>query len=565
MRSKFWAIALSSILIVVWVIPPAKAQIPFPFLPNLQFPSASSNDSDNKVEIVSGWILLDGRRLFQIAAPKSNFSERSQYIQQNLDQISQDYFQRSSTDLTVQVGWPELGESKPQIPVKVDGTNVGGTKPQIPVIYVNGRYLMTITDQDAKLRQQDPSTWAPELSKMLEQDLKRAYQERQPPQLVRQGGIAAGTGLTMILISLGLYRWQCRLRAQSLQPIYSASPAAQPLASQLNQQQHRNLKEVQRRLFQLAQAVVWGGGTVIILSLFPYTRPLLAWSFIALQRPLRVCIVVLGTYVSSRLSYALIDRFTSALISGVFLTPETSQRLQLRVSTISGVAKSIATITYVAVGILVALIILGIDIGPLLAGAGLIGVAVSVASQNLIKDAINGFLIITEDQYGLGDVIMVGTVGGLVEKLNLRITQVRDAEGRLITIPNSEIKIVANLSSRWSRADLNIPVAYNADIDQALKLIDTVVLEMSREPKWREQILEHEVLGVENFADRGLTIRVWIKTQPLKQWDVAREYRRRLKVAFDRAGIAIPLPEQIILVNDAHSPKSQSDSKGNSL
>ncbi|MFM6022510.1 MAG: mechanosensitive ion channel family protein, partial [Dolichospermum sp.] len=108
---------------------------------------------------------------------------------------------------------------------------------------------------------------------------------------------------------------------------------------------------------------------------------------------------------------------------------------------------------WVGVGSLLALTSLGINIVPLLASAGLLGVALSLPSQNLIKDAINGFLIIFEDQYALGDMITVGNVGGLVEKLNLRMTQVRDSEGRLITIPNSEVKIVANLSSRWSRAD----------------------------------------------------------------------------------------------------------------
>lgn len=224
----------------------------------------------------------------------------------------------------------------------------------------------------------------------------------------------------------------------------------------------------------------------------------------------------MGTYVIVRFTYAIIDHFTSTIISGgALLTPETSERLQLRISTFSGVTKSITTIIWVGTGILMSLIALGINIVPLLAGAGLVGVAVSLASQNLIKDAINGFLIILEDQYALGDMITVGTVGGLVEKLNLRMTQVRDAEGRLITIPNSEVKIVANLSSHWSRADLTIPVSYQSDIDQALKLIEDVALEMNQDPQWQHQILEQpNVLGVENFSDRGLMIRILIKPNP---------------------------------------------------
>jgi small conductance mechanosensitive channel len=228
------------------------------------------------------------------------------------------------------------------------------------------------------------------------------------------------------------------------------------------------------------------------------------------------------------------------------------------------VTKSIATFALLIVGTLLTLTVLGIDVIPLLAGASLVGVALSLASQSLIKDAINGFLIILEDQYALGDVIAVGEVGGLVENLNLRMTQVRDAEGRLITIPNSEIKIVANLSSRWSRADLNIPIGYQTNIDKALKLIEDVALKMDLDPLWQEQIVETpKVLGVDNFGDRGLIVRVWIKTQPLKQWDVAREFRRRLKIAFDKAGVSIPLPQQAIWVNDAELLKSQFDNKVN--
>jgi small conductance mechanosensitive channel len=215
------------------------------------------------------------------------------------------------------------------------------------------------------------------------------------------------------------------------------------------------------------------------------------------------------------------------------------------------VTKSITTIIWVAAGSLLALTSLGINIVPLLASAGLLGVALSLPSQNLIKDAINGFLIIFEDQYALGDMITVGTVGGLVEKLNLRMTQVRDSEGRLITIPNSEVKIVANLSSRWSRADLTIPVSYQANVDQALTLIEDVGLDMTQDPEWQDQILEKpNVLGIDNFSDRGIMIRILIKTQPLKQWAVAREYRRRLKITLDAAGINIPVPQQANWVNE---------------
>ncbi|MBC1221317.1 mechanosensitive ion channel family protein [Nostoc sp. UCD121] len=537
MRFQFLAIA-SSMAIAVVSVPKATAQIPF--LPQLQAPSSVSSDSNNR--LVTGWIYLDGRRLFQIAASRANFPERSEDIQKKLEKIAQNYFQSPPTT-AVNVNIPKVN--------------------QLPVIYVNGQYLMTITSEDAGLREVDTWTSANQIAESLQEDLQQAKQERQTQFLINQGKIAAGTGLAMIIMSWGIYSWQRRSKKDSAQSIASQplrwplnspiSPVAtQPITTQLNQQQHRHIQEVKRRLFQLTQAGIWGGGSFFILGLFPYTRPFQLGILTAAQFPLRLGVVFLVTYVAIRLIYALIDRFTTTLISsGALLTPESSERLQLRVSTFSGVTKSIATGICVGVGFLLALVSLGIDIVPLLAGASLVGVAVSLASQNLIKDAINGFLIILEDQYALGDVINVGNVGGLVENLNLRMTQLRDSEGRLITIPNSEIKIVANLSSRWSRADLTVPIAYQADTEHALKLIETVAFEMNQEMQWQRQILEPpQVLGIDQFGDRGLIIRVWFKTQPLKQWDVAREFRRRLKVALDKAGISISVPQQAIWVND---------------
>lgn len=547
MRFQFLAIA-SSMAIAVVSMPKATAQIPF--LPQLQAPSSVSNDSDNR--IVSGWIYLDGRRFFQIAASKTNFPERSEDIQNKLEKISQKYFQ-----------------SPAKTAVKVEVRKVN----ELPVVYVNDQYLMTITSEDARLRQVDMSTSANLMADALKEDLQQAKQERQTESLIDQGKIAAATGLAMIVISWGVYSWQQRSRKDSTYSVPQPQrelfnppiPAVQPITTQLKQRQHQHIQEAKRRLFQLSQAGIWGGGSFFILGLFPYTRAFQVVILTAAQFPLRLGVVFLITYVTIRLSYALIDRFASTLISSsAFLTPESSERLQLRVSTFSGVTKSIATFICVGVGILLALVSLGIDIVPLLAGASLVGVAVSLASQSLIKDAINGFLIILEDQYALGDVINVGNVEGLVENLNLRITQLRDSEGRLITIPNSEIKVVANLSSRWSRADLTIPIAYQADIEKALKLIESIGFEMDKDPQWQRQILETpQVLGIDQFGDRGLIIRVWIKTQPLKQWDVAREFRRRLKVALDQAGISISVPQQAIWVNDDQLLNFQGNGKAN--
>lgn len=530
---RFWMIAVS-IAIAISINSPSFAQLPtLPIpLPNL----SQLNDSLDS-QVITTSIRLDGRRLFQIAAPRANIEQRKSDIQQRLFNISQNYFQSPSNQLRVEVR----------------------KENNLPVIYVNNQLLSTITDLDAQIQREDAFKLAIRLSESLEQSLRRAKLERQPQFLRHQAAIAVGVFFAVVIVSWIIRHWFWQLNLKSI----PTTPSSNPVTTQLTKQRQRNLKEVQQRLFQLAQTLTWGSGTLIILSLFPYTRIVQFLIFNALKVPFTLAIVGLGTYVIIRFSYALIDQFTAAFAINTLLTPEDSIRLLVRVSTISSVTKSIATLSALVIGIIFALITLNVNVAPLLAGAGLIGVAVSLASQNLIKDAINGFLIIVEDQYALGDIIVVGNFSGLVEKLNLRITQLRDSEGRLITIPNSEIKIVANLSSRWSRADLNIPVAYDADINQVLALIESVGREMEEEIKWQEQILETpQVLGVENFGDRGLIIRVWIKTQPLKQWDVAREYRRRLKIAFDKAGIPIPFPQQAIWLNGSQPLKAPDDKQG---
>ncbi|NJO58035.1 MAG: mechanosensitive ion channel [Richelia sp. RM2_1_2] len=533
MRYRFMIIALCSILITVGVSSEVgMAQIPF--LPQLQLQSPSWDIGDSENQVINGWVYLDGRRLFQITASRATIQERLRDINQNIAAISQNYFRSNDDKLNVEVR----------------------TRNELPVIYVNDQYLLTVTPEDAKLRQLEPQILAENLQRDIEESLRQGKVERQPEFLINQSKIAVAIAGGMMLMSWGVKRFSRRSKRNfMLKPPPPDTRVDKPITTQLSHQQNRHILEVKRRVFQLIQAAIWTGGTLLILSLFPYTRPIEAAIITFLRIPLRLGIVGVATYVAIRLIYILIDRFTSAFVqSSTLLTPETSVRLQLRVSTFSGVSKSIAALILLTIGILVALTALGIDIIPLLAGASLVGVALSLASQSLIKDAINGFLIIVEDQYALGDVITVGDVGGLVENLNLRITQLRDAEGRLITIPNSEIKIVANLSSRWSRADLTIPIAYQADIDQALELIETVGLEMDRDARWDNQIIEPpEVLGIDNFGDRGLMIRVWIKTQPLKQWDVAREFRRRLKVAFDKAGISIPVLQQSVWLNSANN------------
>ena len=296
------------------------------------------------------------------------------------------------------------------------------------------------------------------------------------------------------------------------------------------------------------------------MDLYPQTR-IIPFLLIAILRiPVRIGLVALVVYFVVRLTYLLIAKLSTAAIKSQPDDLKINQRGKLRINTITRILRSAVTIIWVTVGILAAFWINGVNLAPLLTGAGIFGLGLSLASQNLIKDAINGLIIMWDDRYAVGDIVDIGSVSGMVENINLRITQLRDAEGRLITVPNSAVEIVSNRSSQWSRADIQIPVAYQTNIDQALGVIHQVAQEITQDSLWQERIWEFpNILGVEQFSDRGILIRVWIKTEPLQQWDVAREFRRRLKIAFDQAGIPIPLPQQQIMFDQKTKPGRDSD------
>lgn len=197
----------------------------------------------------------------------------------------------------------------------------------------------------------------------------------------------------------------------------------------------------------------------------------------------------LATYGSVWLSSLLLDGLFAALRQEQWQNAPT-YRLSKRLSTFAGVSKGVTATTLVLLGSLVGLASVGVNIGPLVASLGFIGLGISLAAQDLIKDVINGLLILLEDQFAEGDVIVVDGRGGLVEHMDLRLTQLRNTEGSLISIPNSAIRVVENLSNGWSRVDLGIVIAYENDLEQAIRITEQVALQMYREPAWRDKILE---------------------------------------------------------------------------
>jgi small conductance mechanosensitive channel len=207
-----------------------------------------------------------------------------------------------------------------------------------------------------------------------------------------------------------------------------------------------------------------------------------------------------------------------------------------------------ALLTVIAfVAVLMILGELGIQLGPLLATAGVGAVALGFGAQSLVKDVISGFFIILENQYRIGDAIDVAGVSGLVESVSLRKTVLRDLEGRVHTIPNGEIKMVTNLSKEWSRAVVDIGISYREDIDQIITVLSGIGKELADEEPYKSAILEPmQILGVEQFKESEIIIRMIVKTVPLKQWEVSRELRRRIKNRFDEKGIQIPFPHRVL-------------------
>jgi small-conductance mechanosensitive channel len=253
-----------------------------------------------------------------------------------------------------------------------------------------------------------------------------------------------------------------------------------------------------------------------------------------LARPLKILLVVVLAVLVHRLVRRALRRFTSRLTSG----PMAGLRAASRAKTISDVLGSVAAAIIGGVAFLTILGEIGINLGPLLAGAGVAGVAFGFGAQSLVKDFLSGLFMLIEDQYGVGDSVDVGTASGVVEAVTLRTTRLRDTDGVVWHIPNGEIRKVGNKSQQWGRATVDIDVASDADLERARDVIASAALALAQDDAWSARIVEDpEVWGVERLAPDIVTLRLVVKTVPGEPANVTREIRRRIKSALDAAGI----------------------------
>ncbi len=234
--------------------------------------------------------------------------------------------------------------------------------------------------------------------------------------------------------------------------------------------------------------------------------------------------------------------------AGTGATPTRAEQEQ-RADTIATVLVRAIDVVVIVLASLLVLDEAGFSVAPLLAGAGVAGIAIGFGAQSLVRDFLSGFFIVLENQYTKGDVVNVAGLGGVVEEMNLRRTLLRDLDGTLHSVPNGEIRVASNLTRGWSRVNLDVSVAYETDLAHARSVIDRVGRELAVDPDLGPLIIEPpKTLRVEELGDSGIALKVLATTRPMKQWEVTGALRERLKRAFDAEGIEIPYPHQVIVV-----------------
>lgn len=430
------------------------------------------------------------------------------------------------------------------------------------------RAIMLVTDEDAEYNGYSVDIWANKLAEIVEKTLLEGYEQRQPIYLYK----ASLWSLGIILVSAGLSFVVCLLQKHlfkqkailidvkqkldlnldtsnnnSLNPDLQ-SQTAQIHEKQQNLQSKRDTNEYKQLFLKLTIILIWSFSVWKITDLFPKTRFFSVWLS---RSPLFLLFIIICVSLAIRVSTLFIDYLVNTFRDNHSSNSMISHRRELRFSTYSIVLKGVSKVIWITLGLIAILDTLEIPVAPVIAGLGIIGLALSFGSQNLIRDVLHGIFILFEDHYAVGDYITVGTTSGYVEYMNLRITQIRGKEGRLTTLQNGSINEIHNQTKDWARVDLTPTISYESDINIALDIMKKTIEEMSNEIEWKTSIVTPIVaLGVNNFTDYGVELIIKIKTRPNSQWAVAREFRRRLKYAFDQHEIQFGRFRQAILISD---------------
>ena len=555
------------LLLTVTGVGPGWGLAQFPSLPSISAPASLPARVQRIGNLEITGINLDGKTLFNVAslavfdrtAPATVPVEtRAMQIEANLKRLVPGTLSEQ----------PPLDPETLQVIIEtIEG---------YPVLFAQDdaspepRVLLTATDADAQYYSLSQEKVAEEWQKILQTELRQAIELRQPEarrqQIIRVLKMLMGVALLSVLLGAGWAYIGKREKVLTLRKSSESTliqtqtlpsiefPEDEPglrllegLKAHLGLRRRLQIVRFSRWLLFWSLAFVWASGLAYSFYSFPQTREF-ARNFVVIPALLLLAWFLIG--LVNRVIDLTIERFMQNLAEDQSLTPSNLQR----VTTITKVIKGLKMVLVYAIGVVWVMQWLNLIPGSLLAVGTVIALVVSFAAQSLVRDLVNGFMILLEDQFRIGDFVRVGAnaglqeVSGLVENLNLRITQIRSTEGNLITFANSSIVQVENMSRNWARADFFIEVAYETNVNQALATIRNTADQLAQDPQWSSLIFDtHELLGVEHLSHTGIMIRLWIKTAPLEQWNVARELRRRLKIAFDQSESRIGVPQQIWL------------------
>ncbi|HCE55453.1 MAG: mechanosensitive ion channel family protein [Lutibacter sp.] len=276
-----------------------------------------------------------------------------------------------------------------------------------------------------------------------------------------------------------------------------------------------------------------------------WTEILIPW---LLSSGIRIIAIIIVALIINKIIKRGIDKIVRiSVVSNNFSSKEAEIKRENTLIQIFSISSKIALFSII---ILMVLQEFGVSIGPILAAAGIVGLAFGFGGQYLIRDIISGLFIILENQYRIGDIVKFENLGGVVEKISLRMTTLRDLDGTVHHIPHGEIKEVSNYSKDFSRVNLDIGVSYGAKLEQVIEVVNKTGIELAEDAKFKEFIITApQFLRVNDFADSSVMIKILGETLPSKQWEITGELRKKLKIAFDREGIEIPFPQRVIHQN----------------
>ncbi len=269
----------------------------------------------------------------------------------------------------------------------------------------------------------------------------------------------------------------------------------------------------------------------------------------------RALVILAAAWAAARLARAALRRTEAYLMAEKARNQSVPDEDTRRVQTLVKLLRQVIVVVIWVMAVLMALDQVGVNVAPILAGAGVVGLAVGFGAQNLVRDVISGFFLILENQVRVGDVVTINGTEGHIEKITLRTLILRDVQGVVHVFPNGTITTLSNMTTGWSAYVADVGVAYKEDTDRVSDVIRAVAAEMRADPVLGPSMIEDaEVLGVDRFGDSAVVIKVRLKTVPLKQWEVGREFNRRLKKAFDREGIEMPFPHVSLYAGEATRP-----------